>query len=627
MKRNRQTPIWPYLLLLACLFGLSVAAPRAWRGGRVGDGPQASRIGTAVVVKRPTHTVPSVEIDPYIEPALVEPTPDQDALDREALELEPTSERAVAELPPSLARQAPLETAVEAPPMIAPVAITAPAQAFEEAPPAPVTADIPMPIRTPHAVPMESIDAKHSSSLWQPPTSLIDQIKAVGSYPECTVWSNRVLGLLSELATRSGAEDPSTAGLLIELATAADDALRLANNLPDSASVGKLLRAEYALRRRIELWHKTPGLGSSLHVTRKTNSPIDHRQLTRVLGSIETLLSQHLRGRSWREFLLISQLTDSSAGEHPDDFQLRALSHRLLERLTRSPMTPEQRRFTKKPPISTLANLLRRELGDCVDGGCLLSDVEEYEQSLLTSHAKRLASDYRSLAWSDDEVARRQAAQIENHYRNANVRVAVSSKLLNRLIPQPNAMSAPINDMIMGAEVFGQSTTFTTLSLRLIPDARRLRIGLEATGTVASNTAAMSGPATLHTQGQSSFIIRKLVVIDDKGLRTKPAMAEANNYMTNLVGVESDYDVLPIVGSLVRNYARSQHAELQAQARAEVENKLANKARDLAQQNADKVDTVIDKAGDLVDKKTDGKFAEKVDSAQEAAKKAIRKDN
>jgi len=54
---------------------------------------------------------------------------------------------------------------------------------------------------------------------------------------------------------------------------------------------------------------------------------------------------------------------------------------------------------------------------------------------------------------------------------------------------------------------------------------------------------------------------------------------------------------------------------------------LANKALDLAQQNADKVDTAIDKVGDLVDKQTDGKFASQVDAAQDAAKKAVRKDS
>ncbi|MGW4367719.1 antitoxin [Nocardia takedensis] len=50
---------------------------------------------------------------------------------------------------------------------------------------------------------------------------------------------------------------------------------------------------------------------------------------------------------------------------------------------------------------------------------------------------------------------------------------------------------------------------------------------------------------------------------------------------------------------------------------------LAGKAMDLARENADKLDPVIDKAGDLVDQKTDGKYADKVDSVQDAARKAI----
>ncbi|CAA0114698.1 Antitoxin [Mycolicibacterium vanbaalenii] len=48
-----------------------------------------------------------------------------------------------------------------------------------------------------------------------------------------------------------------------------------------------------------------------------------------------------------------------------------------------------------------------------------------------------------------------------------------------------------------------------------------------------------------------------------------------------------------------------------------------DKAKDLLGKNADKVDTVIDKAGDLVDKKTQGKYASQVDKVQDAAKKAV----
>ncbi|MBF6224448.1 antitoxin [Nocardia abscessus] len=41
--------------------------------------------------------------------------------------------------------------------------------------------------------------------------------------------------------------------------------------------------------------------------------------------------------------------------------------------------------------------------------------------------------------------------------------------------------------------------------------------------------------------------------------------------------------------------------------------------------NAGKLDAVIDKAGDLVDEKTGKKYASQVDTAQDAAEKALRK--
>jgi hypothetical protein len=48
-----------------------------------------------------------------------------------------------------------------------------------------------------------------------------------------------------------------------------------------------------------------------------------------------------------------------------------------------------------------------------------------------------------------------------------------------------------------------------------------------------------------------------------------------------------------------------------------------DKLKNVLAKNADKVDTAIDKAGDLVDKKTQGKYAQHVDKVQGAAKKAV----
>jgi MT0933-like antitoxin protein len=50
---------------------------------------------------------------------------------------------------------------------------------------------------------------------------------------------------------------------------------------------------------------------------------------------------------------------------------------------------------------------------------------------------------------------------------------------------------------------------------------------------------------------------------------------------------------------------------------------ILDKAKDLLAQNADTVNSAIDKAGEFVDSKTDGKYKDVVDKAQDAAKNAL----
>jgi hypothetical protein len=50
-----------------------------------------------------------------------------------------------------------------------------------------------------------------------------------------------------------------------------------------------------------------------------------------------------------------------------------------------------------------------------------------------------------------------------------------------------------------------------------------------------------------------------------------------------------------------------------------------DKVKGLVSKNASKVDMAIDKAADIVDQKTQGKYASQVDKVQEAAKKAVDK--
>lgn len=52
---------------------------------------------------------------------------------------------------------------------------------------------------------------------------------------------------------------------------------------------------------------------------------------------------------------------------------------------------------------------------------------------------------------------------------------------------------------------------------------------------------------------------------------------------------------------------------------------IFDKAKDLAAQHSDKVEQAIDKVGDVVDEKTDHKYVDQVDKAQELAKDQLKK--
>jgi hypothetical protein len=52
---------------------------------------------------------------------------------------------------------------------------------------------------------------------------------------------------------------------------------------------------------------------------------------------------------------------------------------------------------------------------------------------------------------------------------------------------------------------------------------------------------------------------------------------------------------------------------------------IVDKMKEFLGQHGDQVDKVVEKAGDMVDEKTGGKYADKVDKAQEQAKKTADK--
>jgi hypothetical protein len=120
----------------------------------------------------------------------------------------------------------------------------------------------------------------------------------------------------------------------------------------------------------------------------------------------------------------------------------------------------------------------------------------------------------------------------------------------------------------------------------LVPDPRKWRFDLVAAGTVGSRTRTTHGPVTFVNSGDATYQVRKTVVIDADGVKITSATAEVDN-SSELEGLYTSFDSIPIIRSLVRNYAMSQEEQSRYEADREAQEKIASRAMGRVDSDAD----------------------------------------
>ncbi len=207
----------------------------------------------------------------------------------------------------------------------------------------------------------------------------------------------------------------------------------------------------------------------------------------------------------------------------------------------------------------------------------LPAHVERYEQTGLASDAKLLAKDRLALDRSPNQHARRLAGRLDAYYRNANLRIAVTEELMNRLMPDRAPQRAKVRDTILGTPVYGRSLTSTKVRMRLLPDPNRVRLALEITGDVHSRTNSNHGPATFYNSSSARYTARKPLEIDLRGIHLWPAEVDVRNN-TRLRSVRTEFDAIPLVGMLAKSVARSQHDQQRLAVSREIRRKITDRA-------------------------------------------------
>lgn len=416
------------------------------------------------------------------------------------------------------------------------------------------------------------------------PTELLQLLAVLAAEPATAAWATEAQAAVE--AARSDLTGAANA----TLDKLSMQGLELADSLGDMRLAITLRRACYAINRRTLAW-RIIGQLQAREATVLSRAPDADERLRKRLAAVlsatrddQPPVANHRReagqeetGDAWRRYLLTDRLDDAlrEDGQPASRDQLAA---DILRRMAPSILSAEQRRFVATGPIAALGDELHAWGGPPTDTLLLASNLEAYETSRSPHLAQVIARDVRQLNDSSTALHRELAGEIEKKYRNANLRVAVAAPLLSRFVPAPSVRVEPVRQRIAGTLVQGQSQTNTRLSLRLLPDPQGWRLGLEALGTTHASTYSNPGPVVLRNESATEFLARKLVTVGPTGLHAAPAVCDANG-QTRLVGLASEYDSVPLLGSVIRSQAHDRYQSQLPVAKRQAEQRVADRVR------------------------------------------------
>ncbi|HEY2415763.1 MAG TPA: hypothetical protein VGI40_26220 [Pirellulaceae bacterium] len=433
---------------------------------------------------------------------------------------------------------------------------------------------LPLPANpSPFPMPEPAVPGAHA---WSHPIALIEQLQSlVTSVPSAANWAEQTIATLERIVATNSLSDPRVGYELANLRQSADAAKTLSQQAGDDQGRSKILRAGYSIVRRMVIWDIVHSLAKS---DSTVAAPIvDRHAWMGSLAEVDQMLQATGAAAHWRKYLLIDRACIEFDSSSRTPAEQRELARDILHRLHSTQLSHQQEKFLCTPPFKSLDEQLQARAAELPDLPALLAAIERYEHDFKASTANALALEYDILRWSPDGAVRDLAEAVNAYYRNANVRVAISDDLANRMIPSQSPQVEAVDDTILGAWVSGQAQTNTKVKVVLTPDKHRWNVGLEAMGDVLSDTSSSKGPATFYQRGWSMFRARKRLTIDRRGIRMFSAEAEANSN-NDLADFETDFDPIPLIGPLVRNIARNQYDNSQMAAKGEVEGKIVGRA-------------------------------------------------
>ena len=434
------------------------------------------------------------------------------------------------------------------------------------------------------------------------PGALTELLEGFSASTPGAVWSQQVLTTLRQLTEKQLITEaqrdmqPNAAQMLDRLESLHEAGLRQNEN--NSPSQTRWHQATQALGRRLGVWRllldpRQPSITGNTSTGNASTGDSGSIQPTSAtlmptLNEIATLLEEEKNGADWRDYLLLDRIAAATSEGIAPKLQGRTkLAQEVLSRMDDPRLSKRQLAFLATSPMVRLHNELRVWAAGKVNLKTLAALIERYETGREMRFAAAIAQLQQRLMWSDDPRLQALGTELQQHYRGANMRIAMSNDLMNRMMPKQEPVITPIRDRVAGAKVRGQARTTTQLRVRLLPDDKAWRFGLEAYGKVYTDTRSDTWPARVRNAAKMQYQARKEISIDVQGLHIKPTQAKAQG-RNELIGVDSQLDPIPIFGHLLRDLARQKNNKSRPSAMNQAKSKVVRRVKQ-------RMDTATDK--------------------------------
>ena len=207
----------------------------------------------------------------------------------------------------------------------------------------------------------------------------------------------------------------------------------------------------------------------------------------------------------------------------------------------------------------------------------LLDAIERFESSHDPADARSVREAAQLVAAAPLVTAEGIGRSVHDHYLSPNVRISVNEQFVEKLLPETTVTTSALHDYVLGRQVRGTKTVEQSTAVLFDPHPTEIRLDLLVSGEVASRTVTDAGSVSIHSRGQSSFTVYKPIQVSPRGLGFAAARGTASNH-SRLAGIETGFDSVPLMGSLVRSIARTQHDGNLDEATREVNVKIVSRA-------------------------------------------------